>query len=170
MTGLRRCLHPVLAIVLGCSGAGAALAGSCTVNSSGIAFGSYQPFGFPGELSSAERASTGSVTVSCIGIASPASYSIALGSSLHGAGNGIDMRYMLNTTQGGALMAYNLFISAAYTTVWGDGNVGALLGGSLAAGDSQQSHTVYGKLPAAQSSLRAGSYTDSVPMTLTYQP
>ncbi len=170
MTGMSRWLRPALAMVLGCSCAGVVLAGSCTVNSMGIAFGSYQPFGFPGKLSSTDRTSTASVTVSCVGIASPASYSIALGGSLHGAGNGIDVRYMLNTTQGGALMAYNLFTSATYGTVWGNGSIGGLLGGSLPVGDSQQTHTVYGKVPAAQAALRAGSYADNVPMTLTYQP
>jgi spore coat protein U-like protein len=37
-------------------------------------------------------------------------------------------------------------------------------------GDSNQSQPVYGKIPAGQNTLRAGSFSDSLTMTLTYNP
>jgi spore coat protein U-like protein len=67
-------------------------------------------------------------------------------------------------------MSYNIYTDATYATVWGNGTVGSLISGSIPAGDSSQAKTVYGRIPAGQNSLKAGVYSDSLTVTLTYNP
>lgn len=160
----------VWALGLGlCSVAGPALAGTCSVSSSGLVFGLYQPLTFPGKLTSSNVASTASVSVVCSGIVTGGSYTISAGAGNYGPGNRISVRYLANAS-GGPLMAYNVWTDASYTTVWGDGSVGSLIGGSITAGNSNQSHTAYGSIPAGQNTLKAGFFSDSLTMTLTYNP
>jgi spore coat protein U-like protein len=144
-----------------------AQAGSCTVSSPGLAFGAYQPLTFTGKLLSADKTSDATVSVVCSSLLEGGSYSIALGPST--AGGSIAPRYLANTS-GGAHMAYNVYLDAAYTSIWGDGITGSPLTGSLPVGDSSQSHTVFGRIPAGQNTLRAGSFSGSLAITLTYNP
>jgi spore coat protein U-like protein len=145
-------------------------AAGCTVSSPGLAFGAYQPLTVPGKLTSSNKESTATISVACTGIVTGGSYTIALGPSLVGAGNGISTRYLANAS-GGDYMAFNVYKELSYSTIWGDGiTAGSMITGSIAAGDSSQSHSVYGKIPAGQSTLKAGSFTDSLTMTLTYNP
>lgn len=160
----------VLAFGLYVAAGGALAAGACTVSSSGLAFGGYQPLTFAGKLTSSDKTSTATISVVCTAIAAGGSYSVALGAGSYGPGDRISTRYMNNATNGGATMAYNIFTNAGYTTVWGNGAIGSLLNGSIPIGDSNQSHTVYGKAPGGQSTLKAGSYMDSATMTVTYNP
>jgi spore coat protein U-like protein len=149
-----------------------ALGATCSVNSTGLAFGAYQPITFPGKLTSADKTSTATVTVSCSGLLTAGAYSISLGPAHYGAGNGISTRYLNNTPNGGSPMAYNVYTSATYGTVWGNGTTGAVISGSapLILGSSTNNHTVYGKIPANQTTLKAGSFSDSLTMTITYTP
>ena len=152
--------------------ASSVVAGSCAVSSSGMAFGSYQPLTFAGKLTSVEKNSTATVTVTCSGLLLFSDYTISLGAGNYGSGNRISTRYLNNTTQSSDVMAFNVFTDASYTWVWGNGNSGSLLNGSapLISGSSTQTHTVYGKSPAGQSTLKAGSFSDSLTITLTYNP
>lgn len=168
-----RAMHHRIVPVLGMglwAAAGSALAGSCSVSSNGLAFGAYQPLTFAGKLASADKTSTATVSVVCTSIVTGGSYSISLGAGNYGSGDRISIRYLNNTPNGGDLMAFNFFTNASYTTVWGNGATGALLTGTVATGDSNQSHTVYGRIPAGQNTLKAGSFSDSLTMTLTYNP
>lgn len=149
--------------------AGPAQAGSCTVSSSGMAFGAYQPLTFAGKLTSVDVTSNASISVVCTGIASGGAYSIALGPSTTGSGDRISTRYLGNSN-GGDDMSFNIYTSASYLTVWGNGTTGGLVGGSIPVGDSNQSQPVYGRIPAGQNTLKAGSFSDSLTMTLTYNP
>jgi hypothetical protein len=54
--------------------------------------------------------------------------------------------------------------------VWGDGFTGVLLNGSIPLGDSIRSHTAFGRIPAGQSALRAGSYSGFLTLTISYNP
>lgn len=172
-TSCARAIHHRTVLVLGVgmwAAASSALAGSCTVSSSGLAFGTYQPLTFAGKLTSVDKTSTATVSVVCTGIVTGGSYTISLGAGTYGPGNRISTRYLNNITHGGDYMVYNLFTEASYTTVWGDGSTGSLLNGSIPTGSSNPSHTVYGKIPAGQNTLKAGSFSDSLTMTLTYNP
>lgn len=151
--------------------AGSALAvGACTVSSTGLAFGAYQPLTFVGKLTSADKMSTATVSVVCSGIAVGGSYTVSLGAGNYGGGDRISTRYLNNSTNGGDLMAFNVYTQLAYSTVWGNGSVGSPLSGSIPTGNSSQSHTVYGRVPGGQSTLKAGSFGDTLTMTITYNP
>ena len=156
------------AMLLALAWAGQAQAG-CSVSSSGLAFGTYQPLTFAGKLASSAATSTASVSVVCTGISSASGYSIALGPSTIGSGDRISTRYLGNSL-GGDDMAFNIDTNASYSTVWGNGWIGSLVGGSMPAGDSNQSQAVYGKIPASQHTLRAGSFSGALTLTLTYNP
>jgi spore coat protein U-like protein len=157
----------LLSIALACVCLPAAGAG-CTVSSPGLAFGPYQPLTLPGRIASAERAAVGTVTVSCSGTGG-GSYTIALGPSL--AGNSSNPRYLSNP-MGGPDLAFNLFLDPAYSVVWGDGTTGGVLSGTVptALPGTAPPHTVYGRLPAGQARVRAGSFSGSMTMTIRYDP
>lgn len=65
---------------------------------------------------------------------------------------------------------YNLYLDAAHTRVWGDGNTGTtvLTDAYLATtGVNVKSYTVYGSAPAGQA-VPAGFYADFLVATLSY--
>jgi spore coat protein U-like protein len=144
-----------------------ALAGSCSISSSGLAFGRYQPLTFGGKLTSTDATADATVSIVCTAISAGGSYTISLGPSPQG--NSIIPRYLAHDA-GGTGMAFNVYLDATYTTVWGDGFTGSLITGSIPVGDSSQSRTVFGRVPAGQNQLRAGNYSTSVTMTITYNP
>lgn len=154
--------HTAAVVLLAWSLAGCAHAG-CTTSFSGMAFGAYAT------LVSADVTSTAQIDVICQGMPEGGSYTLALGPSADGVGNRISTRHLANT-RGGDLMAFNLFTDANRTAVWGDGVTGALILGTLDAGGRPSSMVVYGKIPAGQRTLRAGSFHGSMTITLTYNP
>lgn len=165
--GTSHCLVGILLLALGA--AGQVNAAGCTVSSSGLVFGSYQPLNSVGKLRSDPSTSSAIVSVICSGIVNGGAYRIALGPSMSGSGDRISTRY-LTSARGGDGMAFNVYREASYSTVWGDGIVaGSPLGAALPPGNSSQSHTVNGRIPAGQSSLRAGNYFGSLTLTLSYQ-
>jgi spore coat protein U-like protein len=150
--------------------AGRAEAGACNVSSSGLAFGAYQPLTFPGKLASSAATSDARVDIACTGIVGGGSYTVGLGPSSAGGGDRISVRYLAGSA-GGDDMAFNVYLDPAHTQVWGDGIVaGSLMSGTIAPGDSNQSQTVYGRVPAGQNTLRAGSYSGWLTMTISYNP
>jgi len=161
-----------LAVALAsCLACGSVMAvGACTISSSGLAFGAYQPLTFPGKLVSVARPSTATVSVVCTGIAAGGAYSIGLGPGSYGSGDRISTRSLNNPVNGGPLMEFNVYVDAGYTTVWGNGFIGSALSGSIPAGDSTRTHTAYAKVPAGQNTLKAGSFSDTLTMTITYSP
>ena len=151
--------------------AGAAHAG-CNVSSTGMAFGSYEALNFNGKLASRDSLSNARISIVCSQIAAAGSFALALGPSPAGRGDRISTRYLSNSA-GGPDMQFNIYTNPSTTTVWGDGNTGSLINGSIPAiafGSNTQSVTVYGRIPAGQTSLRAGFFAAELTMTLTYSP
>lgn len=144
-----------------------ALAGSCSVSSTGMAFGAYEPLTFAGKLLSADRTSMATVSLACTAIGAGGSYSIALGPSPQD--NATFPRY-LSHDAGGPSMAFNIYLDAGYSVVWADAFTGSVLSGSIPAGDSSRNHTVFGRVPGGQNQLRAGSYSTTLTMTVTFNP
>lgn len=163
-TRLRAGFRAAMIMMSSCGMAGTAWAG-CTISSSGLAFGAYQPLTFDGRLTSVDKTSTATISISCSGIVTGGSYSIALGPST--VGNSMSPRYLANP-QGGPNLAFNVYREGTHSMVWGDGP--GVIGGLIPGGDSTQSHTVYGKMPAAQNTLRVGTYSGTLVMTVTYNP
>ena len=151
-------------------GAGRVEAGTCNVSTSGLAFGPYQPLTFPGKLASAPATSDARVDIVCTGIVGGGTYTVALGPSSAGGGDRISVRYLTGAA-GGDDMAFNVYLDPVHTQVWGDGIIaGSLMSGTIAPGDSNQSQTIYGRIPPGQSTLRAGSYSGWLTMTVSYNP
>jgi spore coat protein U-like protein len=133
---------------------------SCSVSSSPVSFGAYDP------LSATPLTSSGSVTVSCSlvsGVSLLVAYAIALS---QGSGT-----FTTRTMHSGAsVMNYNLYTTGTYTTVWGDGTGGTqtiLDGYLLGLGPVALSYNVYGRIPANQN-VAAGTYSDAITVTVTY--
>ena len=85
-----------------------------------------------------------------------------------GAGSGTGATLAARKMTAGAnLLGYNLYTSSAYTTVWGDGTGSTATIGGTGSG-SAQSVTVYGRVAAGQTTVPAGSYADTVAVTITY--
>ncbi len=139
------------------------LSPTCTVSGSTLNFGNYNP------LSGSTVRINSAITISCsqtVG-GSTVNYTIALST---GASNSYATRTLLNGVHS---LNYNLYTSSSYGTVWGDGSGGsstvsgsgnlALLGGTFT-----NTATVYGQIPALQTTVIPGAYSDTITITLTY--
>jgi spore coat protein U-like protein len=135
---------------------------SCSVSTTAVVFGNVSP------LSGSPTDSTGSVSVSCGGVAGLLiPYQIDLN-----AGGGAS--YATRRLSSGAdTLSYNLYTDNSRLSVWGNGSGGtqsangsvtlSVLGSSPA-----QVYTVYGRIPGGQTSAVPGSYTDTITVTVTY--
>jgi len=123
----------------------------CTINATSLDFGSINP------LIAGDATSTSTITVTCTALTS---YSIAL--SAGGGGSFVErvMRSGANT------LYYQLYSDVANTTIWGDGTGGSTVFAGSASGAGTTSN-VYGRVPHQQSAF-AGTYADSIVVTVTY--
>jgi spore coat protein U-like protein len=132
---------------------------SCLVAATGVNFGVYNP------LSGAPNAATGTVTVTCdvlVGVL--ASWTVALNTGNSGS---FSPRRL---GSGASQLTYNLYTSAAYSSIWGDGSGTTTLVSdqrSLIVGSNISSYTVYGRIPAGQDAA-AGTYLDTIVVTVDY--
>lgn len=136
---------------------------TCTVTSTPMAFGSYNPLAF------GNTDTTATVTFKCGGVAGllvPFVFDLGKGGS-----GSYTSRKLYNGTKE---LNYNIYTDATYTTVWGDTTAGTSnVGGGLlldALGLSPGLvYTLYGRIPGRQLTVSPGVYTDSVTVTVTYQ-
>lgn len=148
------------ALLMAPAGAAQAVA-TCSVSATVLAFGGYNAF------SATPLDSTGDITVSCTlgGLLSLlVSYDIQLST---GGSGGFTPRRM---SSGANTLNYNLYTSSGRNTIWGNGGSGTgtvsdsyLLG----LGTTVRHYAVYGRVPALQNA-RAGSYLDSITVTIEY--
>lgn len=131
-----------------------ASAASCTVNPSGVNFGSFNPL----TLTSVD--STGSITVNCTDVSS---YSITLstGSGTYG---------QRRTVAGGYYLYYNLYRDAVFQQVWGDGSSGSYTVSLNNPVNGQNNlHTIYGRIPvSSQRAAHVGIYSDTITATVSF--
>jgi len=131
----------------------------CTLAIANFAFGAYSPANYT------PLEATGNVAVSCDGIAGQGiSYTLAINAGSSGSFVSRKMIY------GPYALNYNLYLNAARTTIWGDGNVGTGIvvdGYASIAGVNVRNYTVYGRIPVNQA-VPPGAYNDSLLVTLTY--
>jgi spore coat protein U-like protein len=126
-----------------------AQAATCSVAAQDVAFGSYD------SLARFAVDGVGNVNVSCD---APATFEIGIGEG----GSGTFLQRRMDSGQ--SAMTYNLYTSAARTTVWGDGT-----GATTTVSDSGtgRDYTVYGRIDSGQN-LPPGSYSDLLVVTVTY--
>jgi spore coat protein U-like protein len=136
----------LLALLLSLSGPAWA---RCGIEGAGMSFGDYDP------LSTAPTNGNGSILISCTSSRSGITVSLSSGS---GSYSGRRMR--------GSLMdlSYNLYRDVNRTIIWGDGTGGT----AVYAGPKENVRLdIYGKIPAQQN-VRAGTYSDTIVVTVTY--
>lgn len=144
-----------------------------TVSGSGVAFGNYDV------MNAAATPGTGTVTVSStcnfnFSASYTLDYAIALST---GSSGSFTPRSM---TSGTSALQYNLYTTAALSTIWGDGTGGTQTVSESLTGSCQlvfffytcntavsQNYTAYGNIPAMQN-IVAGSYTDSITVTVSF--
>jgi len=130
---------------------------SCSISSVvGVAFGGYDPtWGSPLD-------SAGSVTFSCAGVGASDTVLIQLG---RGSSSTFFPRTLLS---GGSPLAYNLFLDAARSAVWGDGTGGTSSYGPVTPPEGTNTTVnIFGRIPAGQN-VPVGSYSDTLLITLLY--
>jgi spore coat protein U-like protein len=126
----------------------ATVTNTCTISAAALSFGAY--------TGAAAVTGSSSITVNCTNLAL---YSVALST---GAGT-YTTRTMANGT---ATLGYNLYTTTGDTTVWGDGTGSTASVAGTGTG-SNQTLTVYGKIPTGETSL-SGTYSDTITATITY--
>jgi spore coat protein U-like protein len=134
---------------------------TCTATATTVAFGTYNP------MSATAATSTGSISVRCTATGSPETVSLVVSLSTGLSGTYTPRRMF----SGANPMDYNLFFSTAYTQIWGDGTAGTFRGTASITprpgNPATATGTIYGRVPALQN-VAAGSYLDSIVMTVTY--
>ena len=123
---------------------------ACTLNVTGVNFGSYDVF------SNSALDTTGNIDVNC---PSGVGYTMALS-----AGGGTQTQRLMSS--GAHTLNYNLYIAANRAVVWADGASGTVTVDGTGIGVSVN-HGVYGRIPARQNA-RAGSYSDMIIVELTF--
>jgi spore coat protein U-like protein len=132
----------------------ATVTANCTVSTTALAFGNVDT------ISGSNFDSTGSLSITCTnGTAWAASAGIGSGSGASFANR--------RMTAGANLLNYNIYTTAARTVVWGNGTGGTATLPGTGTGTAQ-SVTVYGRVASGQTSVPAGSYVDTVAVTVTY--
>jgi spore coat protein U-like protein len=140
----------------------AAVAFTCTVSATGVAFGTYNP------LNPAGDSAVGSWTVICNAIGSGSATVAGTLTLSTGSSGNYATRTMLSGTN---TLKYNIYLTSGHTQVIGDGSAGTFApsdSGTVTAGQVYQvTGSMYGFMPALQD-IPAGNYTDSIIVTVTY--
>jgi spore coat protein U-like protein len=133
------------------------LLATCSASATTLAFGTYTP-------GTGALTGNGTVTVKCT---KNSPYTVALNGGTTTGGT-VAQRLM---AAGANTLQYNLFTSAAFTTVFGDGSgtskTQAGTGAGIATGTA---FTVFGQLPdnAINQIAVPGSYSDTITVTISY--
>ena len=123
---------------------------ACTLNVTGVNFGSYDVF------SNTPLDSTGNIDVNC---PSGVGYSMALT-----AGGGTHTQRVMGS--GAHRFNYNLYTTADHAVVWGDATSGTARVNGTGIGVSVN-HGVYGRIPALQN-VHPGSYSDTIAIMINF--
>ena len=142
--------------------ASAAITFSCTVAASALAFGVYPA------NSAAPIAATGTFTVTCTATGTGSATVAGTLSLSTGSSGKFATRTMLAGT---GVLDYNIYVSPAYSQIFGDGTAGTYQlseSGTVTAGQVYQvGGALYGLIPARQD-VAPGSYVDTIVMTVVY--
>jgi len=130
----------------------------CSATSTPIIFVNYDVF------STLPLDTTANVTISCTNPDSkPVQVSVSLSSGNSGSFNPRQMAY----AGAGLPLDYHIFLDPSRTTIWGDGTGGTGIITSTIVRNAPLNRVIYGRAPARQN-LKAGSYSDSLVVTVTW--
>jgi spore coat protein U-like protein len=136
-------------------GVSATVTNNCTISTSALAFGSYDPVV---ANAATNLDGTGTVTVACTK-GTTATVGLGLGSNASGS-----TRRMSDGA--GGFLTYELYQDSGHVTVWGNAG-GGLLSPAAAPSKTARNFTVYGQV-AANQDVAAGSYSDTVVATVNF--
>lgn len=132
---------------------------NCTVSASALSLGSYDPIS---ANAGSDLTTTTTVTTKCT---KDASVTVTLDQGSNASAdstNDVPKRQL--SAGNGNLLAYSLYQDAGYTSLWGN-TTGS--GVALTGSGTNQTSTVYAKVPAGQN-VPAGNYSDTVVATVTF--
>ena len=137
-------------------GVSATVLTNCTVSATALNFGTYSPGA--GALSVNTP-----ISVRCT---RGTPFTVALNGGTTAGGN-IAQRLMTNGTD---TLQYNMYTSAAFATVFGDGTTGSTGAGTGNGLGTPVTVTVFGNLPdsATNQTVSSGAYSDLINVTVTY--
>jgi len=133
---------------------------NCNVTVTSLPFGSYNIFS-PTPLDS-----TANLNVTCNippqhpQAPLPVAVSLSAGNS-----GGFAQRWLQSA--GPDNLRYNLYTSAAFSTIWGDGGGSSSIVTAQVTSASPYNGTIFGRIPAQQN-VRPGSYSDTITLTIDY--
>ena len=129
---------------------------ACTIETTGVAFGSYNVF------NAAPVDSTGTITYRCGLIeALFRTITITLSAGQSGTYTGRTMR------KGADSLVYNLYRDASFTQVWGNQSGGTVIYSARPPYNTDVDLIVYGRVPAGQD-VSSGVYTDTIVATINF--
>ncbi len=135
--------------------------GQCRISATGLNFGSYDVF------SPSPAETTGTVEVTCtVPPGHPHGPQTVTISLSPGASGSFTQRHMLPIA-GGAPLAYNLYTEPGASSIWGTGAGGSRVLTNQVDRDNPWHATIFGRIPAGQN-VRAGSYADSITITIEW--
>jgi spore coat protein U-like protein len=126
----------------------ASVAASCNVNSPSLGFGAYD--------ATSGNSVSATITVKCTAGSGTVPVALSNGSNWNGT-----TRRLSDGASTPHYLAYGLYSDAGHTTAWDNTS------NTVGQDPNGKSLTVYGAIPSGQS-LYAGSYTDSVSITITF--
>jgi spore coat protein U-like protein len=138
-------------IAISSSATAVAAPGCHGISATGVAFGPYDP------LSATAVVSVGTVSFNC-----PPPTMAQL--SLSAGGSGTFFPRGMSNPADPVRLEYNLYVDAAFTTVWGDGTGGTV---SVPVPAKTKSLDVYGRIPPSQD-VAVGTFSDTVIVTFNF--
>jgi spore coat protein U-like protein len=143
----------------------ASISASCTMNVTDLDFGAYDPI-----VANATSGLTGSATVSST-CTSGATGVVTMSGGLHKTfcESSKCYRRMANAGET-SFLRYNIYTNASYSWgyVWTDNPVDTKTVGQVTGSGISQDLTVYGEVHKNQTNASAGSYTDTINVTLRF--
>ena len=134
----------------------ATIGATCSITGNSMPFGAYDPFAGTAVSQSA------TISVTCVtGMTPPP---IRMDQGLHPAAASTGAVPLRRLAAGAGYLTYNLYSDAGTTVPW-ENTTGVT---SPVPTGSAQTMTVYGKIDAGQTTAIAGTYTDSVIVTVTF--
>lgn len=128
---------------------------TCSVTAGNLAFGDIDPL----TLATTPVDATSTIDVTCT---NGTAYDVGLDAGTTGAT--VDARQMTDGSTN--TLDYSLFSDSTRSTNWGDTIDTDTVAGT--GNGTAQTLTVYGRVPSGQNTVKAGAYTDTVTVTLTY--
>ncbi len=134
------------------------LAFNCSVTTTPVSFGGYNVF------SSSPVYATGTITLTC---SNPDQHAMQVSIAISSGRSGSFNPRQMQLAGGSDRMNYYLFIDPSMTTIWGDGTGGTSTFTGTISRNPNLYANIYGKIPAQQN-LRAGAYSESLVVTVSW--